>query len=355
MQQMVLEKSGILEKEDYKQYQEYLEKGQLDENGEYIDPDFNKLLEPEEVKPKGTIHITFAKNRYLEINYYAEDSMETPLEMKACYMNPGDVLYAKVIECTNPNSDLYRLSEYRIVEYDAQGKIKSDKIQKVDSDIWKYEIPCDFTGSELSILPVGEYQDRTLKMNVYYTDDEGNKCELSNAGSWSVNNESIDAGTVEINPIESYVLKLEYDTKNYFFVSCNPECFTKDPKNVGFVEFWKADPMGEDVSAEMNYSVELHKFLNLTIEFEKAATVRVNQDATQEVKKGKVWSNKKLQFGDCIIIETEGDCILKDGNFKNLSVTKDPIVNGYRYTLKIVQASDGDTIDELLSVVKKEG
>lgn len=197
LEQALLEKSGILEQEDYLQYQQYQEKGCLDEDGQYFDPDLDVITSNEQEKPSGKIHITFAENRYMNIRYYAASSMKTPINTTSCYLNPGDRLYAKV-KYLNPNSTIYKLAEYRIMEYDADGIVKNESIQEVKDGVLEYEIPTNFTGTEMSIIPVGEYPNRNLSMSVYYVDDSGNKCSLGNAGTWSVNDNSVDGNTAQI-------------------------------------------------------------------------------------------------------------------------------------------------------------
>ena len=110
---------------------------------------------------------------------------------------PGDRLHAKV-KYLNPNSTIYRLAEYRIMEYDADGIVKNESIQEVKDGVLEYEIPTNFTGTEMSIIHVGEYPNRNLSMSVYYVDDSGNKCSLGNAGTWSVNDNSVDGNTAQI-------------------------------------------------------------------------------------------------------------------------------------------------------------
>ena len=53
LEQALLEKSGILEQEDYLQYQQYQEKGCLDEDGQYFDPDLDVITSNEQEKPSG--------------------------------------------------------------------------------------------------------------------------------------------------------------------------------------------------------------------------------------------------------------------------------------------------------------
>ena len=173
------------------------------------------------------------------------------------------------------------MAEYRIVEYDAEGNVKKEYQQETTDGTLKYDIPSNFVGTEMSVIPVGEYPDRNLSMSVYYVDDSGNEHSLGNAGTWSINNDNIEGNTAQISPIESYVLKLAYDTENYFYVSCEPDCFTKNPAATGFVEFWEAEP----TDADMSYRVELHQFLKLSLKFSEEAKIRINQREVENVKK----------------------------------------------------------------------
>lgn len=343
LEQAILEKSGLLENEDYIQYRQYQESGKLNEDGQYVSTDLSEQSSDSQEKPDGKIHVTFGENRYLKIGYYSDESMMNLINTDRCYMNPGDTIYAKVIECANPNSNLYRLAEYRIVEYDAEGNIKKEYQREIENDVLEYQIPNNFTGTEMSIIPVGEYPDRNLSMRVYYVDDNGQEKTLGNAGAWSINNNNIESNDAQISPIESYVLKFTYDKDNYFYVGCEPECFTKDPAAAGFVEFWEAEPTDDD----MSYQVELHKFLNLSLKFSDEAQIRINQGTEETVKKNKVWSSGKLKYGDSITIETSGDCTITEGDYQHISASKDPITDGYRYTLKVVKEAESNTAEVL--------
>ena len=61
LEQALLKKSGILEHEDYLQYQQYQEAGLLDEKGQYFNPNFEEVSANDQGKPHGKIHITFAE------------------------------------------------------------------------------------------------------------------------------------------------------------------------------------------------------------------------------------------------------------------------------------------------------
>lgn len=344
--QLFLEQAGVTSQQDYLRYEQYQETGLLDEKGYYVMPP-----EPEQERD-GQIHVTFAANRYMEILYYTDAAMISPLTASECYLDPGDTLYAKLEKYEESNSNLYRLAEYRIREYDAEGNVKEEQVVEATGDVMEYQIPADFTGTELSVLPVGAYDDRELSMDVYYVDDNGEKHSLGNAGMWFINDDEAVGNTVRISPIEPYVLKFVYDKENYFYVSSEPACFTRDPVGTGSVEFWEAEPTDENTA----YSVELHLYLNLSLKCSEEAQIRKGQDEAQTIKKNKVWDSENLSYGDTIIVETKGECKIESGDYKHVLVTKDPISNGYRYTFTMTREmqdslSDDVAIDRVFDIV----
>lgn len=335
---LFLERAGVTSQQEYLRYEQYREMGLLDEEGYYVMP------RESEQEHNGQIHVTFATNRYMEILYYTDAAMISPLTASECYLDPGDTLYAKLGKYNEPNSNLYRLAEYRIREYDAEGKVKEEQVVEATGDVMEYQIPADFTGTELSVLPVGAYEDRELSMDAYYVDDSGEKHPLGNAGIWFINDDETVGNTVRISPIEPYVLKFVYDKENYFYVSSEPACFTRDPVSTGSVEFWEAEPTDENTA----YSVELHLYLNLSLKCSEEARIRKGQDEARTMQKNKVWNAENLSYGDIIVVETKGECKIESGDYRHLLVTKDPISNGYRYTFTVtreVQDSLPDIVD----------
>ena len=343
--QFFLERAGVTQREESLRYGQYRDAGKLDESGQYIMPE--EQTDAASQQPEGTIHVTFADNRYMKILYYTDASMTTPVDTDECYLNPGDTLYAQLTGYNNPKSNLYRLAEYRIRSYDANGNERSEEVAEVTDGLLEYRIPEDFTGTELSVLPVGEYTDRQLSVDVYYTDDEGQEHALGNAGCWYINDEEIQESTVSISPIESYALKFVYDKENYFYVSSTPECFTKDPADAGFVEFWEADPTDADAA----YRVELHPYLNLSLKCSDKAQIRMGSAEAKTLKKNAVWESGKLCYGDTITIETAGECTITDGDYQHIRATKDPITDGYRYTLSVVQEPENNEAENLILTV----
>lgn len=70
-------------------------------------------------------------------------------------------------------------------------------------------------GTEISVLPLGTYPDRTLTLSVFYTDDNGDAHALSNVGVWVANGESPNFGSeVSVSAVGAYTLRLDYDERS---------------------------------------------------------------------------------------------------------------------------------------------
>jgi hypothetical protein len=349
LENKLIQRSEIESDEDYKEYQDMRDAGLLDEEGYYIGESLPAAQV--DVEQQGSIHISFADNRYLQINYYTDAGLTEQINTESCYLNPGDCIYGKVVETKNPNSNLYSLFEYRIFVYE-DNQIKKEFYQNASDDGLVYQIPSNFDGVELSIIPIGEYSERNIALSTYSVDDDGNIHELTSVGMWSVNGEVCNGNIAKISPIESYILKYNFENEkeNYFYVSCSPKCFTQDPQKTGYVEFWEAEATDED----MTYSVELHKYLTLSITTDKKATVQIGNDEAETIKKNKTWQSSALKYGDVITIETEGNCTILDGDYRHVQASKAPIANGYRYTLLIAESVSDNTKETLSQFLRAD-
>ncbi len=337
--------SGITTDERYISYTEYLEDGLLDEDG-YYNYDFTQSTTEDDEEDEvhaGSVHITFATNSYLQISYYTNAEMTNQIDVEDCYVNPGDSIYAGDVSSLNTYSNLYQLSGFRIYACDADGNLTLLDSQEASDSGLVYTIPEGYTGTDLSIIPVGEYPDRVLQMLVYYVDDEGNQVTLTNAGSWSVNDQQVKGNSTQISAIESYTLRFDIDTDEYFYVSASPTPFTQDPNSAGYVEFWEASA----TEATVEYSVELHQYLSLKIQLEAQGTVTLNDGTAEKVKKGKTWSCSTLKYGDQIVIETTGECTILSGDYVHVEAAKDSTSGGYRYTLTMTETLYDNTGSQL--------
>lgn len=246
-------KSGIDDDAQYQLYQQYTAEGKV-ANGFYTED--GVVLQTAEENPTGKqVHVTFARNNHLNIRYYTDAEKTREINPDACYLNPGSCIYAAVATSSAAHSASYEFSEFRVFEY-IDGE-KREELKGLGGGDLVCQIPTDFAGTDLSILPVGVYQDRVLSFSDYYTDDQGARHELT--GKWLVDDKEC-SDSISVSPVNTCSIRYEFDKEYYFFVSSDPVCYYSSDES-GFVTFNPSDP--EDTIN--NYSVELHPYLSTEI------------------------------------------------------------------------------------------
>lgn len=339
LENRILESSGITADSAYEQYGELAESKQLDESGVYIDSE-SLNVDVNFAETSGSIHVTFANNSYLGVQYFTDRELTERIDINSCYLNPGDSIYAAPAQNNNPNTKYYRLREYRIYEIDENGnrsEIASQPYAEEPDSTLLYQIPSDFQGTELSLAPIGEFLSRQLTAKAYQVDDAGRKITLHNAGSWELNGEEEAVESLEVGAVDDYTLSYQYDSEKYFFVASNPVYFSQSDDE-GYVEFRKVEAKDDE---DPTYEVELHPYLSLELKFDREATVKVNGGNEQSVKKGKTWSNDRLKYGDKITFDTSGKCTIVSGDYRHIKAEKDTVgsISSYRLTV-VREASD---------------
>lgn len=355
LENRILESSGITADSAYEQYGELVESKQLDESGVYIDSENLDVTDVNFVGTSGSIHVTFANNSYLGVQYFTDRELTERIDVSNCYLNPGDSIYAAPAQSNNPNTKHYRLCEYRIYEIDENGnhsEIASQPYAENPDSTLLYQIPSDFQGTELSIAPIGEFLSRQLTAKAYQVDDAGRKITLHNAGSWELNGEEKAVESLEVGAVDDYTLSYQYDSEKYFFVASNPAYFSQSDDE-GYVEFRKVEAKDNE---DPTYEVELHPYLSLELKFDRGATVKVNGGDEQTIKKGKTWSNDRLKYGDKITFDTSGECTIVSGDYRHIKAEKDTVGSISSYKLTVVrEASDNaaETLTKEISVTRK--
>lgn len=310
----LLRYSGVKDGDSYRQYEELKDKGALSEEGYY-----NELGEYEEEyaadiaeygsienieSEKKQVHVTFAQNSFLKINYFYDESLTEPIETDNCYLNLGESIYASQPECDNPYTDSYVFSEYRIYEYDSDGNRDKD-VRMFSRESRVLTIPEDFTGTELSVEPVGEYQRQAFFFDAYMINNAGDHIEVG--GVWKVNGEAYTEDTIELNPSDTYKVEYFYDKETYYVAASNPSYYSDHD---GKVEF----PI--TVLPEDSYSVQLHSYIKLSLDgdADKIASASVSgKEISFDVKKEKAITG--LKAGDEVCIKTTEGYRLYCGQF----------------------------------------
>jgi len=352
LEQVMLEKSGIHQEETYTQYLSFKDKKLLTADGYHTDIE----LLTEESIPADWVRVTFADNPFLKTSFYKDSALTDPIDMANCWLAPGDSIYAAPTKTRNPASDLYQLSAYHVYSYDASGA-KTEVSQIPMESGLLLQIPADAPAGGYSIVPIGEYHSRRVTMGAFYTDDDGKQHTIGNPGSWSIKYGSNHENGVElfcdkdaefISPLDEYTVRLNYDHENYFFVGATPSANEKD----GIISFRKASP----TDPAQAYSVELHQYLSLTIKLPAGGTIQLNNGPQGTIGKNKKYTFNKLRYDDRIVIETAGECIITNGDYRHISAKRDSISKQARYTLTVEEKASGakaELLKQIVSVIRE--
>ena len=249
----ILKNVGVMTDEEYEKYRELRDTDQLDQDGYYRQEGI-LLKEETDIETDTSfcmdgIHVTFAQNAFLEVNYYLDEEMTISVD-KSCYLKPGDCIYASEPICRHPSSNWYQFDHFCVWAYDDSGHRREELFWREEGseDNLVVHVPADYEGNEISVEPMGKYKEHSIRLTDYYIDSTGQKQEV--AGKWCINEEEITGRTFEASPVEELSVDYTYDPNEYCFVSSNPDSFYHGN---GFVKF-------ESVSADSNieeYSVEL--------------------------------------------------------------------------------------------------
>ena len=248
MEKNIVESMNLKADEDYGQYEEIVQEDAIDDEGYFKSNEVDcGVLEDFDV-----VHVTFAKNSYITIQYFGKADMTDELDPGGAYLPENACIYANITEINNPNTDAYQFSGFEIWEFDENNQKKKELEAVSSGDGLVYQIPEGFGGKEIAIVPLGEYIVRNILLNDYERDNNGT--EIALAGTWSVNDDTTTGNSASVTPVANYTVTYRYDPEAYVLVSSEPECLYNNETD-GIVSF-------EEVSADQNidsFSVELHK------------------------------------------------------------------------------------------------
>lgn len=290
--EQIREKSGILEENSYQKYEEYADSGHLDADGYYTED----VQAPEN---HAQVHVTFALNDNLDIQYFTDAEQKNAVDTASCYLNPGDTLYA-VVKADDAYSSMYKPGGFRVYEYDQDSSRQLSAALKFigAGEEYALSVPEDYDGTEISVEPIGSYSKRQISLNDYLIDDDGNREAL--AGTWTVNNETCVGSSINISAFNSYTVSYEYDSDEYFYLSSTPESYYINYEE-GIIIF-KEREAGDETA---DYSVELHSYLSYSIVSGETRSVTVNGGEKQTVRANEELELSKLKYGDTITLITD--------------------------------------------------
>lgn len=369
-EQLMWEHSGVTEDFSYLQYQQMDAANALDENGLYHSAEVETYEKRQE--KSGTVHVSFARNDFLRFDYYRDEAFSRVLETTDCWMNPGEAVFAGEPELTNPNSKLYRFSEFVILELDEKGGVKAvlQNVKTIPGEV--YRIPEDFTGTDISIIPIGEYLDRTVKLSAVSVAPDGSRTSLEN-GAWEINGKRFGNINVKLNPMESYHINYDYGPyrEKLYFSGSTPESYWENSRE-GTVTFL-AEPSDNEY---MEYEVRLHPYSRMTITngvtyqnmvdsfLDGAASIFGNKSVIENqniisliqingLTRGNNFSDteveiSELKAGDEILIRVPADLKLITEDIEGLTSTENDAGWDYRFLIP-----DSETLHYQLSVTQR--
>ncbi len=258
--------SGVPFDESYRQYVDLRDNGELNEKGLYQSEELQELQAAAAVKPDGTVHVSFSVNELIGFTYYLDEAMTEELDPNSCWLNPGDKIYVSEPDYSKAPV-LYRFSHFQVRSRVTEAAEWRDAAKVETAPGLVYEIPVDFKGTDISILPMGYYEPRTLILSARDGDHE------LRGGYWTVNGEEYGNTTVKIDAQKTCEVVYHYEKlKDYYFVSSDPECYHyKDNKDSdhayiedgsGTVTFYETP----SDKAEVTYTVQLHPYASLLIQ-----------------------------------------------------------------------------------------
>ncbi len=326
----MLQKSGVYNGDDYAEYKQLADEKLIGTDGYYVDSE-GDIGTTENYG----IKVTFAENKNLIIKYYSDKLCLNEIESNNYRLNQGEAIYATVDISNDVISSMYTFSGFEIYEYPENGvREKSSLVMQADEGIYVLNIPDNYEVSDISIEPIGEYIERTITLRDFYKDDNGQELDLK--GEWVVNDKVYTTENIEISPITSYIISYQFDSEEFFLLSSEPECYYYDEYD-GIVIFKQRE--AEDETED--YSVELHKYIPVSLISDVKRHVIVNGSDRGEVGANAELQIGKAKYGDTIIIETDQEW---KGLEKNreliLTQTENISKNEYRYTF-IVPEEDG--------------
>ena len=165
--------TGVTGDPDYQTWEKLSENGKLNKEGKYT---------------SDAVHVTFARNGYVEAKFFRDPEMKDEITEGGCYLFPGDVIYYQAK--TKPGSDQFYLYDHLdVIEYSDQN-VRGSKLNWAHGDPDNIIIiPNEFTGTEVSVEPIGYFKKVTVRLEhpayggsvKYYANDEeliGDTAEL---------------------------------------------------------------------------------------------------------------------------------------------------------------------------------
>ena len=331
MEAELWKRSGVPEDAAYQEYRTLETNDQLDSFGFYRSEALERQRQAAQEMSSGAVHVSFARNDHLEFTYYRDEAMTEVLSAENCRLDPGDAIYASRPAIINPYDQLYYFDEFQIREYDAAGNLKKVLAESRGAPGLVYRIPEDFSGTEIAVIPLGKYRERTVSLDAVYVHPDGREEVLEN-GAWEINGKRYGNGTVKLDPMGSYRVVYDYGAykDRWYFAGSEPEAYW-DKAGEGTINFF-AVPSNEE---HVDYRVRLHPY----------GTMEIVNGVTFQNAVDSFLDSAAVIFGNKSMIETQNiiDLIQVNGitainNFSDTEVTVPELKAGDEILIRVPAA-----------------
>lgn len=335
------------------QFESYKAAGNMTEDGELVKTVRQTEAAAPTPVPAGLVHVTFAENNLLGVNYYTDAELQNKLSTGNCWLEPNTCIYASAPVEKNEYSNMYKFECFQIYSYDSEGKRILETTVDLKEGNLLFQIPVEAEQTEFSVVPLGSYTDRIVTMSDYVVNLSGETEELY--GKWMINSKESYENSAAISPLSSYVVSYEYNSNLYYFVSASPEKECHYPRETGNMSGEVIFKNQEPGNAVEDYSVELHKYLSATIDNKAKGLLYVKViGRDEEYENEKQIEISKLKCGSVLEIKTDKVHKLHCTNMELAKPSEDS--DGYVYQIVLpdiaetklnllVQKWDKKTID----------
>ena len=260
LERVMWAESGVEADTSYQQYLELASADRLDEDGAYHADELDILSAENEAAPSGAVRVSFARNDYIRVRYFRDEALTDALPEDGCRLDPGDTIYASEPELLNPSGSLYYFQQFLVREYDAAGRVKRVLAETADAPGPVFRIPEGFTGTEISVIPLGGYRSRTVTLSALYR--RGDQENVLENGAWEINGKRYGNGTVLLDPMGSYRVVYDYGAykDGWYFAGSEPDSYW-DRTSDGTITFLSVP----SDAAHVDYKVWLHPYGSMTV------------------------------------------------------------------------------------------
>lgn len=225
LERLMWAESGVEEDVSYQQYLELASGDRLDEDGAYHADELDIPDTENSEALSGAVRVSFARNDYIRVRYFRDEALTDALPEDGCRLDPGDTIYASEPELLNPSGPLYYFQHFLVREYDAAGRVKRVLAETADAPGPVFRIPENFTGTEISVIPLGGYRNRTVTLSAFYR--RGDQEDVLENGAWEINGKRYGNGTVLLDPMGSYRVVYDYGAykDGWYFAGSEPDSY----------------------------------------------------------------------------------------------------------------------------------